>query len=384
MKPADMHILALMGSVVMLGKERANLEVLNALKDQGARVTILATDADYGEDARNYFRDLGFDVVTAPYIVPPRPYHRINPLLNFPPVMAKAFFAFRRVRREVRPTHLHVCSQLAVLNFMPALALDRTPLVYRCGDAPVQHNGIWRATWRFISHRANAFGAVSRYIADLMVAAGAPRERITVVYSRPPRRAPANDVSPPGNGFQIGFVGQVLEHKGPGVLVDAFSRVADDFPDARLRIAGPIRDQDGVGWGPALVERTMADPKLAERVQFLGQIEDVPGFFASCDITAAPTIAEEPMGNVVMEAKQAGKAAIIFRSGGFPEVIEHGETGYVCEEKSAECLAEALRYYLENPDEARRQGKAAKASLKALGVETFNKTWRKIYEDAAA
>lgn len=381
-----MRILALFGASVVYGSERANLEVLSVLRDQGARVRLICTSAEHAFEARDYAAAHGFDFVTAPYVEPPRPYNTTRPWRDIPLGVIRASWRFLSIHRDFRPTHIHAGNQTYVLNFLPALALVRTPLVYRCGDAPALHNAVWRFTWGFIARRAAQFGAVSRYIADKMTAAGAPSGKINVVYSKPPRRSPETPFTrtPVPGEFTIGFIGQVIAEKGVGLLIDAFRQVAADFPTARLLIAGRIwEDWDGDTWGRDLREAVQSDPLIGERVEFLGFVEDIPGFLSHCRILAAPTLMQEPMGNVVMEAKQAGLASIIFRSGGFPEVIDHGATGYVCEEKTAEALAGALRGYLADPGLARVQGEAARASLTALGVDRFAERWAQIYSKAA-
>jgi len=381
MPVSQMRILALFGAVAIYGSERANLEVLSALRDQGAKVLIVASEADYAADAGAYFRALGFETVTAPYFVPPRPDYPINPLTTLPPHLVKAAVRFLAIHRDFKPTHIHVGTQLYVLNFLPALAVVRTPMVYRCGDAPILHNMIWRLTWRFIAGRAARFGAVSRYIAGTMTAAGAPADRIQVVYSRPPRRTEASPPAPAA-GRTIAYVGQVTEKKGIGVLLEAFTRLAANYPDARLLVAGRISQWIGDRWGQDLKAKAEADPLVADRVEFLGQVEDVPGVFARSLFAVAPTLTEEPMGNVVMEAKQAARASVIFRVGGFPEVIRHDVDGYICEDKSPEALEQALRRYLDDPAAAAAQGEAARLSLKTLGNDDFDARWAGIYADA--
>ena len=383
MPVSEMRILVLFGSVVIFGSERGNLEVLDALREQGARVLLVMSDADYAAGAHEYVASRGFEFCTAPYFVPPRDDYRINPWINLPLNMIRGSHRFFKIHKAFRPTHIHTGAQLNVLNFLPALAVVRTPLVYRCGDVPVLHNRVWKIVWRFIARRAARFGVVSEYIAKLMVTSGVPSDKLTVVYSRPPTRKPVEDQSPPSGGSDIAYVGRVSEEKGVGLLVEAFERLAGDFPHTRLMIAGPVTEWAGDSWGRSLQRRVRADAVLRDRVHFLGYLEDVPGLLSRCSFLVAPTLIEEAMGNVVMEAKLAGLPSIIFRSGGFPEVIRHGTDGYICEEKTPEALEVGMRAYLEDPEATRRQGEKAKLSLKVLGVEEFSERWGRIYQEAA-
>ncbi|MDQ0463117.1 glycosyltransferase involved in cell wall biosynthesis [Caulobacter ginsengisoli] len=376
------RVLALLSGVVMYGAERANLEALNALMEKGARVQLLVSSDPWAEPMRKELAALGYDLAFAPYITPPRPDYPINPLINFPWVIARASLAFLNARRRFRPTHILANTQLNVLSVLPALAVTRTPLVYRCGDKPVTHNRLYSLVWRFIVRRASAFVAVSRFIADKMREHGAPEEALHVVYSRPPARVvtePFDTALVEPGCFNIMFVGQVNATKGADCLVEAFETVATRHPNARLFIAGRVSDWVGDAWARELRDATLAKPDLAGRVHFLGYLEDVPGLLAHADVVAAPTVTDEPLANVVMEAKKAGAPTVVFRSGGLPEVIEHGVDGFICETRTAQALADALDAYVADPAMAKRQGEAARASLARFGVNEFAERWTAIY-----
>lgn len=50
--------------------------------------------------------------------------------------LGRGVWAFRRIARAYRPTHIHVANPHYVLSVLPALLVTRTPVVYRLGDAP--------------------------------------------------------------------------------------------------------------------------------------------------------------------------------------------------------------------------------------------------------
>src|SRR5690606_33638739 len=84
----------------------------------------------------------------------------------------------------------------------------------------------------------------------------------------------------------------------------------------------------------------------------------------------------------VMEAKQAGRAAIVFPSGGLPEMIEHGVDGLVCPNSSREALLAALRFYADSPAAVIEHGEAARRSSERLGTLTFAQQWLDVYHRA--
>lgn len=381
----QIRVLALFPGVVKYGAERANLEALNALIQKGAQCQLLARQEPWAASMREDLISQGYDIALAPYITPPRPDYPINPWIRFPWIMLRASLALLRASRRFRPTHIQASTQLAVMSVLPALMILRTPLVYRCGDKPILHNRLYAYVWRFIARRAAAFVAVSGFIADRMREAGTPAERLEVIYSRPPARgdvAPFDASQLDADSFNVVFVGQVNATKGIDKLIEAFALASGAFPKARLLIAGRVSDWAGDAWARDLRDRTLADPKLAGKVRFLGFLEDVPGLLAHADLVVVPTVTDEPLANVVMEAKLAGAPTIVFPSGGLPEVVENGVDGAVCDNRTAEALAAALETYLADPAMAKRQGAAARASLKRFGIDEFADRWEAVYRRA--
>jgi glycosyltransferase involved in cell wall biosynthesis len=261
--------------------------------------------------------------------------------------------------------------------------MTRTPMVYNAGDKPTVHRMLWVLVWRFIVARSVRIAAISRFIAMELEKSGVRRGRIQVIYSRPPKRRGSErgpELPFDSSTLKIAFVGQVIPGKGLDLLIDAFRDIAPSFPAARILIAGRVSDWTGDKWARDLRDRTGRDPVLASKIAFLGFVENIPALLQSVEILVAPSLLEEALGLVVMEAKAAGRPAIVFPSGGLSEMIEPDVDGIVCRDKSVEALADALRRYLEDPLLARRHGAAALQSLDRLGVSDFAERWSKLYE----
>lgn len=372
----ETRILALFGGAAKLGSERANLEALSALRQGGAAVRLIMSDAPWADEIRDDAIARGFDVVQCPYLLLPRPERRFNPLFMFPPIMAKASWILLREIRRFNPNYIYTSSQMFVLNFLPALAISSKPLIYRCGDKPILHSWIFKAVWHFTVARAKRIVAVSKFIANMLVETGVSSEKVVTIYARPPSRlvTEVNSDDRP-SAFTFAFVGQINKSKGPHLLIEAFNGVLDLYPDAHLTIAGRISDWEGDRWARVLRDRVKADPNLSARVSFPGFVEDVQGLLAGCRVVVVPTITAEPLANVVMEAKLARLPAIVFPSGGLPEIVEHGVDGYICGDATATALRKAMTWYLEHPVAAKLQGEAAQRSLRKLGVDDFVANW---------
>ncbi len=387
----DPRILALFGARVLFGQERANIEALAALRDEGCEVLCVIRPEDWPEllalSAALGARGLAW--ITAPYVDYPVRGWLLHVARHNPSAYLKGNAALKRIAQDFAATHIHAFNSLHVAAFFGALRTVRIPLVYRAGDEPTRHNLFYRAVWRFILARASHFVADSQFIAAALTASGADAARVTVLYAPPPRRAGAPLVeipqaaSAPG-AFRFAYVGQLIPEKGIDLLVHAFSSIASAHPNAQLLIAGRISDWSGDDWARALRDRTNSDPQIGGRVHFLGLVEDAPELVRLCHVHVAPSVQEEPYGLVVVEAKSVGRPSIIFRSGGMTELVEDGIDGAVVDDKSAAGLAKAMLAYVADPNLAAAQGEAAYGSMAKLGFESFARRWREIYEQARA
>ena len=107
------------------------------------------------------------------------------------------------------------------------------------------------------------------------------------------------------------------------------------------------------------------------QVQFLGSVEAIPDLLSRCDVHLCPTLAEEPYGLVVAEAKQAGLPSIVFRRGGLPELVTDGSDGLICASADEDGLYRAMSVYLLNPSLRALHAEAALVSSRGRGVEKF-------------
>ena len=155
------------------------------------------------------------------------------------------------------------------------------------------------------------------------------------------------------------FVGFDWARKNGELVLDAFTRVRESFPEARLDLVGghPRVALEGVtGHGPL----AMNDPA--------GRAE-LTALYRSATVFVMPSL-HEPAGTVHIEAAAAGIASIGTSNGGAATCI--GEAGCVVDPASP---AELLQAMLElcDPETARRLG--------ALGREHAKQfTWRKVAE----
>jgi glycosyltransferase involved in cell wall biosynthesis len=377
------RILAFFGSRVLFGAERGNIEALAALQECGYEILCLVREEPWNDHVPAMLDSRGLKWRKVRFIDSWLPGWKIRAAMTMPWALLEGNAQFVAAVLRYRPTHVHTSSVYYVFNFLIGLALVRTPMVFRVGDEPAKHSWLWRSIWRFTRYRTHRFVAISNFIRERLVEHGVPTARIQVIYNRPPRHVDGGDPREPGGDasewFDIVFVGQVTEAKGPHLLVKAFEQLAPRFPKARLVIVGRISEWEGDAWARALRADVRSNPALADRVEFPGYLEDIPRFLRNRGVLVAPSLFEEPLGNVVLEAKEAGIPAVVFPRGGLPELVSHRSDGLVCRDVTVAALVEALELYASDPALAHAHGIAAKSSLGRLGTDAFASQWQDAY-----
>jgi len=383
----DARVLVVFGTIPLLGHERGNIQVFNALKKRGVDA-LFVTHKEYGHEMIQPELDrLGHRWIAATF---PRRFSRgMGPgtwatrLRN----TLQGLVEFWKAGRAYKPTHVHAGHMTYFLIMLPAIKFFGVPVVYRLGDAPARHRPLFRFLWRrVIIPNVDQFVCVSEYIRGLLIEAGATPEQARVIYSYPSNRpADRTPVSvAPFEGRTVLYMGQLTEEKGVGLLVESAIDICCARDDVRFLIAGDYTWQNP--FAEALIERVEA-LGLSERIQFLGFVEDVPGLLAVADVHVCPSVCDEALSNTVVEAKQAGVPSVVFPSGGLPELIEHEVDGRICEAKTADSLKQALDQMLALPDlTLRTMEEEAQASMERLGIteHAFIDAWARIYRQTSA
>lgn len=106
--------------------------------------------------------------------------------------------------------------------------------------------------------------------------------------------------------YKIVFLGRLVERKGARQLINAFSKVLVELPEARLVIAGG-------GQQRRELEDLCAKMKISDKVEFLGFIEETAkaDLLASAHIACFPSLYGESFGIVLIEAMAAGSGMVV-------------------------------------------------------------------------
>lgn len=157
-------------------------------------------------------------------------------------------------------------------------------------------------------------------------------------------------------------VSRLVPRKGQDMLIRALPAVRRRVPDAALLLVsgGPDRKR---------LERLAAARGVASDVVFTGSVPwaELPAHYAAGDVFAMPCrtraagLDVEGLGIVYLEASAAGLPVVGGDSGGAPDAVLPGETGYVVPGRDVPALTGRLADLLSDPDRAAAMGAAGRA-----------------------
>ncbi|MER7768940.1 glycosyltransferase family 4 protein [Kitasatospora sp. NPDC096140] len=156
-------------------------------------------------------------------------------------------------------------------------------------------------------------------------------------------------------------VSRLVPRKGQDTLIEAMPQILADVPDAVLLI---------VGGGPyrADLEKLADATGVRDSVRFTGSVpwEELPAHYGAGDVFAMPCrtrrggLDVEGLGIVYLEASATGLPVVAGDSGGAPDAVLEGETGYVVPGGSASASAERIVRLLRDEELRRRMGEAGR------------------------
>jgi glycosyltransferase involved in cell wall biosynthesis len=188
-------------------------------------------------------------------------------------------------------------------------------------------------------------------------------------FQRRSNRESSSRFAPVRSSRAFLFAGSFIERKGVDLLARAFVRLAREFPDVSLKIAG-------VGPLAGTITRTLAS--VCDRVEFAGfkHWNELPELYASADVLCVPS-RYDGWGLVVPEGLAAGLPVIATeRMGAALEFIRPGSNGWLIPASSEDAIFGAMREAATLTDgELTQWGRQARESVSehtlAHGVDRF-------------
>lgn len=204
---------------------------------------------------------------------------------------------------------------------------------------------VYKRRRRLLFKEAKLVIAVSQFIRSKLIEKGCPENKILVHYI-----GVDTDKFKPDPIVQrepvVLFVGRLVEKKGCEYLIRAMAQVQTVMPDVELVIIG-----DGV----LRLDLEDLAAKLLRRYKFLGsQPSDIVrswmnrALLLGMPSVTASTGDSEGAPIVGLEAQAMGLPIVGSIHSGIPEIVVHGETGFLASERDWKTLAEYIVRLLEN------------------------------------
>lgn len=123
--------------------------------------------------------------------------------------------------------------------------------------------------------------------------------------------------------FVIGHAGRITPWKGQHYLIEAFARIAGDFPNVVLLLAGsPVFDNDSY---ERRLRATAASLGLQERVIFAGYRHDLSNVLAAMDLFAFTSVEKDTSPLALLSAMSSGLPIVAFDIDGVRELMDADE-----------------------------------------------------------
>jgi len=171
----------------------------------------------------------------------------------------------------------------------------------------------------------------------------------------------------------IGSVGRLVEQKDYPTQLQAFALAVRRVGRLRMVIAGdgPLRSS---------LEAMAQALAIADRVQFLGNRDDVPALLRSVDIFALAS-KFEPFGLALLDAKAAGLPIVAMAVNEIPEIISDGESGFLARPEHASDMAQGFIKLAEDQDFRAHLGSRARFEAQQFTLQMAVAAYESLYDE---
>lgn len=155
-------------------------------------------------------------------------------------------------------------------------------------------------------------------------------------------------------------------------VIGIFERLYRQLPVRLLMVGdGPERGR---------VEQHCREHRVCQAITFIGSLPLVEEVLVGADLFLLPSETES-FGLAALEAMACEVPVIASRAGGIPEVVVHGETGYLCEVGDVDGMASAALSLLKDEDRRRAMGAAGRRrAVESFSQDAVVQRYRTIYE----
>ena len=180
----------------------------------------------------------------------------------------------------------------------------------------------------------------------------------------------------------VGIVGHLTPNKGQLELIEAFAAMSPEASDAVLLIVGETLFNRGGNYAESLL-RAANLLGIADRVRFLGARDDVPALMQSFDLLVVNSRTEAcPL--TVLEGLASGTPVLATSVGGTPEIIRHGENGWLLSARDQQTLIQAMLLLLGDANLRERLSRnGCREAINRFSVERYIRHIQSLYSQTS-
>ncbi len=187
------------------------------------------------------------------------------------------------------------------------------------------------------------------------------------------------------NAPVIIYVGAIEPRKGSDLLFAAWAKLAPEFPQAHLVLVGPRLDltDTGLSHFQQRLEALIQASASADRVHFVGRVENVEAYLQMADLFVFPS-RREGLPNVVLEAMATGLPVITTPFVGLSAELGQAGKHYLLAEHDADHLCQLIRQVLLEDVRGEQLGRNGRNWVEThLGIETILDRYAELYRELA-
>ena len=312
------------------GAQRCLLELLPAIRDRGWQAHVAAPG---NGDLRDRALGLGASyrqIASGPFQSGSK---SISDLFHFVGELPKLAIEIATLANNSQAKIVYVNGP----RLLPAASLglpDGIPLVFHCHSYLHQHYAAALAGISLSSMAATVI-ASCRFVAGPLL----PYVSSTVIYNG----VNSCEAGPRPATNRIGILGRIAPEKGQLDFLQAARLLPSNY---QFVICGaPLFSSPS---GQSYFER-VREQAAGLPVEFLGWRDDVPTVLSTLDLLVVPSTPGEATTRVILEAFAAGVPVVASNSGGIPEIVSDGETGFLTPPSDPTKLAARILAAMTNP-----------------------------------
>lgn len=191
--------------------------------------------------------------------------------------------------------------------------------------------GLMRSNHAKASDKVTSVVGISRSILNRFITNGyfQNAEKQVIYNFRQAPEAHAPRIRKPDQKLTVGYLGTISKVKGVEWLITQFRKLGIS---ASLKIAGKGED------------KAVSELKTLSQnhpIDFVGYVTP-HDFLSQIDLLVVPSLWEEPLGMVAIEALAAGVPVITSGKGGLSESVKHEQNGLICPPEDPDSLGQAI------------------------------------------